>query len=159
MIILVKVIMVTKDSDVKPNAVTVKLNLDGDFPNPKEGTAIFDMKLLMDNIINVNQMVPKYVMFAESKTVPGLIFRYNVHDSKFEGGLPIMQSSEVKFLDGNKHQVAYSFKVGGKQQIFFDGQEIASGDFDASKMQLTGLAVADINSMPSIPFDGDVWFK
>ena len=54
--------------------------------------------------------------FTESKTIPGLILRYNVHDSVFEAGLPLLRSKEVAFLDGNQHEVGYTFKEGGEQK-------------------------------------------
>lgn len=138
--------------------VAVKLNLDGDFPNPKEGTAIFNMRLLMDNIILQAKKVPKYVMFTESKTIPGLVFRYDVHDSVFEGGLPLIRSEEVVFLDGNIHEVVYTFKEGAQQKIYFDKKEVASGGFDPSKIGISGFAVSDMGEygIITIPIDGSV---
>ena len=118
-------------SDYGPNeedlGLAVKLRIDGDFPNLKEGTAVFNVRLLMDQIILKYKKVPKYIIFTESTAIPGLVFRYNVHDSVFEGGLPLVRSEEVIFLDGNVHEVAYTFKAGGKQRIFFDGEEVAVG--------------------------------
>lgn len=130
--------------------LAVILNLEGDFPNPREGTAMFDMRLFMENIILVNNKVPKYVTFTESKIIPGLILRYNVHDSVFEGGLPLIKSEEVVFLDGNKHKIAYTFKEGGEQKFYFDGREIGSSKFDSSKIGATGFAVRDMVSVVKI---------
>lgn len=140
--------------------LAVKLNLEGDFPNPEEGTAVFNIRLFMDNIILKSKRVPKYVIFAESETIPRLIFRYNLHNSVFEGGLPLIRSEEVVFLDGNIHEVAYTFKRGGKQKIFFDGKEVASGDFDASKIGITGFAVSGFKGdFEIIDVEGEVEFK
>ncbi|MBW2988855.1 hypothetical protein KY358_00900 [Candidatus Woesearchaeota archaeon] len=125
-------------------ALAVRLNLEGDFPNTKEGTARFDMKLLMDRVISRFNKVPKYVIFAESKAIPGLALRYNVHDSVFEGGLPMMRSREVVFLDGNRHELVYTFQEGGAQKIYFDRMEIASGIFDPDRIGITGFAVSGI---------------
>lgn len=137
-------------------ALVVRLNLEGDFPNPNEGTALFNMRLLMDQIILQAKKVPKYVIFTESRIIPGLFFRYNVHDSVFEGGLPSMKSAEVIFLDGNMHEIAYTFKKGSYQKIYFDGKEIASGKFDPSKIGITGFAVSDIQGYETatISIDG-----
>ncbi|HZX45136.1 MAG TPA: hypothetical protein VFF28_05640 [Candidatus Nanoarchaeia archaeon] len=142
-----------------PEQVSVKLGLEGDFPNKKEGTVVFDMKIFMENIIQVNNKVPKYVIFAESQAIPGLVFRYNVFESVFEGGLPLIKTSEVKFLDGGKHLVSYTFKEGGPQKIFFDGKEVASGEFDSSKPLVTGLVISNLEEAPTIPFEGNVEFK
>jgi len=146
-----------KEEDV---SLAVKLNLKGDFPNPKEGTVVFNNKLLMDRIILQFNKVPKYVIFAESKVIPGLVLRYNTHDSVFEGGLPLMKSEEVTYLDGNIHEIVYTFKEGAEQKFFFDGREVASGDFDASKIGITGFAVSDFQGdFEIIDVEGEVEFK
>jgi len=141
--------------------LAVRLNLEGDFPNPEEGTALFNMRLLMDKIILQFNKVPKYVIFTESKTIPGLVLRYNVHDSVFEGGLPSMQSEEIVFLDGNIHQIVYTFKKGAEQKFYFDKKEIASSSFDPSKIGITGFAVSDLKGYDiiTIPVDGSVEFR
>lgn len=140
--------------------LAIKLNLDGDFPNPKEGTAIFNHKLLMDRIILQFNKVPKYVIFSESKTIPGLFIRYNLHDSVFEGGLPLIRSEEVTYLDGNPHEVVYTFKVGGEQKFFFDGKEIASSIFDSSKIGITGFTVSGFGGdFEIMDVEGEVEFK
>ncbi len=150
-------------SEVKEEELemAVDLNLDGDFPNPKEGTAIFNNKIFMDRVILQFKKVPKYIIFFESKTIPGLIFRYNAHDSVFEGGLPLIRSEEVTYLDGNTHEIIYTFKEGAEQRIFFDGKEIALGNFDSSKIGIIGFAVTDIAEydIQNMDIDGDVEFK
>lgn len=156
-VILVKIAMLAAEQKPKEELGTaVKLNLDGDFPNTQEGTAVFNMRLLMDRIIAVNNKVPKYVIFTESNAIPGLMLRYNVHDSVFEGGLPLIRSNEVTFLDGNIHEVIYTFKKGAEQKFFFDGAEIASGIFDDSKIGITGFAVNELVGYEStlISFEG-----
>ncbi len=154
------VVLVENKAEEKPELV-VKLNLDGDFPNPEEGSAVFNMRLLMDNIIKVHKRVPKYVIFTESKVIPGLVLRYNVHDSVFEGGLPLLKSKDVVFLDGGKHEVVYTFKKGAEQKFYFDGEEVASGIFDPSKIGITGFAVSGLVAyrVETISFDGSVEFR
>ncbi len=139
--------------------LAVKLNLDGDFPNPKEGTAIFNMNLIMENIIAVHNKVPKYVIFKESSIIPGLTIRYNLHDSVFEGGIPLIKSEEVTFLDGKKHEIIYTFKEGDAQRFYFDKKEIASGKFDSSKIAITGFAVLEESDIKTLSVDGIAEFK
>lgn len=148
-------------SENKDEGFAVRLNLEGDFPNPKEGTAIFNMKLLMDQIILQSKKVPKYVIFTESKTIPSLILRYNVHDSIFEGGLPLMKSQEVVFLDGNIHEIVYTFKEGAEQKFYFDKTEVASSKFESSKIGITGFAVSSLKGykIETINVEGGVEFR
>lgn len=157
LVVFIKFVFFLDESESKEEelGLAVRLNLDGDFPNPKEGTAIFNMRLLMDRIILQFNKVPKYVIFIESETIPGLILRYNVHDSVFEGGLPLMQSEEVVFLDGNKHEVVYTFKEGAEQKFYFDKKEIASGMFDSSKIGISGFAVTELGEYEIITMDID----
>ena len=139
-------------------SLAVRLNFEGDFPNPKEGTAIFNFKLPMDEIIYHYTRVPKYIVFTESKTIQGLILRYNVHDSVMEGGLPIMKSEEITFLDNTIHEIVYTFKEDGPQKFFFDGREIASGSFDNSKIGISGFAVSELDDYEIIelPVEGNL---
>jgi hypothetical protein len=121
--------------------LAVKMNIDGDFPNTKEGTAVFNVRLAMDQIILNFNKVPKYILFAESQAIPGLVLRYNVHDSVLEGGLPLIKSKEIVFLDNNVHEILYTFKEGAEQKFFFDRKEVASGIYDSAKIGITGFAV------------------
>jgi|TARA_Y100000310_G_C20509990_1_gene728347 hypothetical protein len=138
--------------------LAVKMNIDGDFPNPKEGTAIFNVRLVMDQIINNFNKVPKYILFAESQAIPGLVLRYNVHDSVLEGGLPLIKSKEIVFLDNNVHEILYTFKEGAEQKFFFDRKEVASGIFDSGKIGITGFAVDELQYDVEIMDFGSVEF-
>jgi len=141
-----------KEADLE---LAVRLNFDGDFPNPKEGTAVFNGGLLMDQIILNFKKVPKYIIFMESKVIPGLVLRYNVHDSKLEAGLPLMQSEEIIFLDGNIHEFSYTFKEGLNQKIFFDGKEVASGDFNPDRVGIIGAAAYELEGYDIQTMDVD----
>lgn len=127
-------------------AFIIKLDQKGDFPNPKEGTVIINQKVFMDRIISQEKKVPKYIVLMESETVPGLALRYNVGDSVLEGGLPIMTSEEVIFLDGNTHEIVYTFKTGAEQRLYFDKEEVALARFYPSKIGIIGFAVSDLGS-------------
>jgi len=152
MIIFLLIVIIVKFfiilNEYKPEkeelGLAVKMNIDGDFPNPKEGTAIFNVRLAMDQIILNFNKVPKYILFAESKAIPGLVLRYNVHDSVLEGGLPLIKSDEIVFLDNNVHEILYTFKEGAEQRFFFDRKEVASGIYDSSKIGITGFAVDEL---------------
>jgi hypothetical protein len=162
-VVFLKLAMLMGDytSSEENEGLAVKLNIDGDFPNPKEGSAVFNTRLFMDNIIKVHNKVPKYVIFTESKKIPGLILRYNIHDSVFEGGLPLLKSKEVVFLDGNMHEVIYTFREGEEQKFYFDGEKIASGIFDSSDIGITGFAVSELEGyeIGIIGLDGSAEFK
>jgi hypothetical protein len=137
----------------------IRLNFEGDFPNPEEGTAIFNFRLPMDDIIVDLDNVARYVVFVESRSIPGLFLRYNTKDSVLEGGIPLLRSAKVTLLDDREHQLLYTFKKGEQQKIYLDGEEIASGIFESGRGGMTGFAVfEDSSSSREINVEGDAEF-
>lgn len=160
LVVFVKFAMVFGDYKSKQaeDSFVLRLDVKEDFPNTKEGTAVFNVKILMDKIILDFKKVPKYIVFIESKTIPGLVLRYNVHDSVIEGGLPLMKSEEVVFLDNNMHEIAYTFKRGAEQKLFFDRNEVASESFNPRRIGIIGAVAFELEEYEAItvPIDGSV---
>ncbi|MBI2139718.1 hypothetical protein HYU14_02250 [Candidatus Woesearchaeota archaeon] len=119
----------------------IKLNIEGDFPDKGQGTFFIMLRVNLQNIISNYGRIPKYLVFFESKKVPGLTVRYNLHDSVIEGGLPLIRSVPVNFLEPEFHNVTYTFREGSPQMIFFDGEKVAEGTFEIASDAITGLAV------------------
>ena len=160
-VVVIKFVMVLSEYEPEKEeelGLAVKMNIEGDLPNTKEGTAIFNVRLAMDQIILNFNKVPKYILFAESKAIPGLVLRYNVHDSSLEGGLPLIKSDEIVFLDNNVHEILYTFKEGAEQKFFFDRKEVASGIFDSGKIGITGFAVDELQYDVEVMDFGSVEF-
>ena len=135
----------------------ILLNISGDFQNDDQGTFFTTVKLNLNNIATHFQRIPKYIVFFESKTLPRLTLRYNLHDSVIEGGLPLMKTQPLQFMDTNSHKVVYSFNVKDGQAIFFDGQRAAFSPFQAGFDAITANTVLDVSSytIGRLPFEGE----
>ncbi len=139
-----------------PNA-KILLNISGDFQNDDQGTFYTTVKLNLNNIATHFKRIPKYVVFFESKTLPRLTLRYNLHDSVVEGGLPLIKTQPLQFMDTNPHKLVYSFNVKDGQAIFFDGQRVAFSPFAAGFDAITANTVLDVSSytIGKLPLEGE----
>lgn len=135
----------------------ILLNISGDFQNDDQGTFFTTVKLNLNNIATHFQRIPKYIVFFESKTLPRLTLRYNLHDSVIEGGIPLMKTQPLQFMDTNPHKVVYSFNVKDGQAIFFDGQRVAFSPFQAGFDAITANTVLDVSSytLGKLAFEGE----
>lgn len=124
----------------------IRLSIEGDFPDGRQGTFFTRLRVNLGNIVANYGRIPKYMVFFESKTVPRLAVRYNLHDSTIEGGLPLIRSTPVEFLSPEFHNVTYTFKEGSQQMIFFDGLKVAEGPYEGPANLMTGMAVLDLSA-------------
>jgi hypothetical protein len=67
--------------------------------------------------------------FFSSRKIPGLSIRYRFQDKRIVAGLPAMESSKQAVFDGQKHMIAYQYRKDGSQELFFDGELVASGSY------------------------------
>lgn len=77
-------------------------------------------KLLLDN---ADKNV-KYFIFFSSKVLPGLEIRYNLEEQVFEAGIPTFKSQKVDLFNNQHHMLAFTYQLGDKQVLYFDGQNI-----------------------------------
>ncbi len=77
------------------------------------------------------------ILFASAK-IPGLTLIYYPQEEKIVGGMPQIVAKDIQLFNGEKHQVAYSFSSGGKQQIFYDGKKLAESEFLYLSDSITG---------------------
>ncbi len=108
-----------------------------DFPSSDQGTfsGWINEKYFKEPIDN------KVVLFA-SVRVPGVALTYYPNEKQLVGGTPEMTARNVLLFDGKKHQIAYTFKKGGKQSLFYDGKLMEKSNFQFyNKDQLTGMFI------------------
>ena len=129
-----------------PDYVDIMMdNKGGDVPNINEGTLIMLAKIDMSKIlINPSQRL-RYIVLFSSKTIDGFGVRYNFIDSTLEAGLPLIKAETINLLDGNMHQIGYTFKKGAEQELYLDGVKVASGAFTGKEtVGITGFAVKEL---------------
>ncbi|MBU0628400.1 MAG: hypothetical protein KKC75_04365 [Nanoarchaeota archaeon] len=144
--ILVLVIVSQRErKPAEPDYVDIMFdNKGGDVPNVNEGTLIMFTKIDMSSIfINPSQRL-RYVVLFSSKVVDGFGIKYNFIDSTLEAGLPLIKAETINLLDGNMHQIGYTFKKDVGQELYLDGIKVASGMFTGEKIGgVTGFAVME----------------
>ena len=122
---------------------TIKVpNSQQEVPNDEEGTIVLWTKPPVE-IFDQFSDTRDYIIFFSATNVPGLRIVYNIRDSKFEAGTPLLSSQKIDIFDGQNHQFAYTFKQGVGQAIFLDGVKVNSSDFRPLKItQITGFIIA-----------------
>jgi len=89
----------------------------------------------------------KYFIFFSSKVMPGLEIRYNIKEEVFEAGFPTFKTSKVNLMNGKGHMLAFTYKLGDKQAIFFDGQMIGYRPYFNSQGDLiSGFTVKNLGT-------------
>jgi hypothetical protein len=111
-----KVLVLEDGEQAEERAIT-----DKDFPSTEEGKLVGYVKQQASS----NE---KVILFKSVK-IPGLSLIYNPPREQLIGGSPKMVAGNIRLLDGNLHQITYSFKKNNKQQIIYDGRLVAQSDF------------------------------
>lgn len=107
----------------------------GDFENDKEG--MFNGQL--NNNYDKEEVDPVVVLFS-SAIVPGLSLIYYHYEQKVVVGTPQMVVENVILFNDRPHWISYTFKEGGKQYFFYDGDVVASSTFEPPQENaLTGF--------------------
>ena len=106
-----------------------------DLPSPEEGTVMFWIQAE-----SIPPFIDTITLFSSTK-VEGLGIHYKNQKRTLEAGLPVMESMIIPFSDGQAHNIAYTFKAGEKQELYFDGQVIAAGVYRGPTFSLTGAVV------------------
>ena len=135
-------IMFTTDDSVIVPGITA------DLPNDKEGTIIWWTKPEM-SVFKEFKYTKEYLIMFVSKSVPGVIIAYNFPEENIQGGTPIMHTPKVVFFDDKPHQIGYTFKQGGLQSLYFDGNKLAETGFELLSLDsISGYVVKDITGFP-----------
>ena len=107
-----------------------------DFTNKEEGTVV------MFTTVNDLPDGIKYLTFFKSKLLQGISIKYVIKELKLKAGAPLMNSEELNII--GRHMIAYTYKKGDKQALYFDGEKVASGNFNGGLIfPLTGFVVLE----------------
>ncbi len=83
-------------------------------------------------------------MLFNSKKIQGLAIYYLNTLRLIEGGMPTMTTPQLDLLDGVFHEIAYTFKKGDEQRIYFDGKRISKSKyFPTTIAPFSGFAVKE----------------
>ncbi|MDP3733700.1 MAG: hypothetical protein Q8R37_00575 [Nanoarchaeota archaeon] len=114
----------------------------GDFENNQEG--MFNGQL--NNNYDQEEVDPVVVLFS-SATVPGVNLIYYHYENKVVVGTPQMVVENVILFNDRPHWVGYTFKEGEKQYFFYDGEVVASSEFEPpQENSLTGFVTGAAQS-------------
>lgn len=109
-----------------------------DFTNKEEGTVVMFITI---NDLDLPKGI-KYFTFFKSKLLQGISIKYAVEELKLKAGAPLMNSEELNII--GKHMIAYTYKKGDKQALYFDGEKVASSSFNVGLVfPLTGFVVLE----------------
>jgi len=106
-----------------------------DFPSTEEGT--FGGQL---NPTYFKEPVDQVVILFASAKIPGLTILYYPYEQTLVAGTPQMAIPDIVFFDGQAHEIMYSFKKGGNQYFFYDGNVVGQSAYvPYEENMLTGL--------------------
>lgn len=115
-----------------------------DIGNKQQGTITISMdsNYYQELISQNSDKNVKYFIFFSSKIMPGLEIRYNVEEEIFEAGIPPFKTAKVNLLNGEYHLLAFTYQLGDKQSIYFDGQPIGQRHFlNPNDNLISGFAI------------------
>ncbi len=130
--------------------------MSADLPNEEEGSIIWWTKPEM-SIFKEFKGMKKFLVMYVSKRLNGLVIAYDFDDENLVGGTPLMHTPKINFFDGKPHQIAYTFKKGGLQAIYFDGTKLAETAYRELVLDsVSGFAVhsVDADALPSAAKEG-----
>jgi hypothetical protein len=133
-VFFISMVETMKIIEIAVEEVPTVIDNTNDFPSTKEGTFVG----IIDGNKNPSRYGEKIILFTSAK-IPGLSLEYYPSKSKLVGGTPEMIAENIVIFDGQKHQIAYSFKRFSKQNLFFDGILVAESNFEIFPRHLTGL--------------------
>ena len=144
---------VNEDNKVTANAIMISTEnsiivpgMDADLQNKKEGTIMWWTKPEIQIFRKFEDRKEFLIMF-NSENLPGLMIAYSFAEKNIVGGTPLMGTDPIEFLDGKSHQIAYTFKKGAQQVLYYDGQMQAMGDYRPTiKDQVTGAVIGVVGS-------------
>ena len=119
------------------NPIIEKENNIRDFTSSKEGTFVGTIKA------NYKEPIDNAVVLFASATMPGISIVYEPETKKLIAGSPEMTAENIALFDGKKHQIAYAFKKGNEQQLYYDGLQVAQSKFEWQPDHLTGMAIRE----------------
>lgn len=132
-----------------------------DFKNTEQGGINFGFNF-PDASFKVGDREADFLLFLESETIPQLKIGYDPKEKIIRGGLPLMSTHEVNLLDGQQHDIIYTFhRAEHKQMIVLDDKVLAEGEFtgEATGDMITGHVVYAVSKkvLASEKIDVSVW--
>ncbi len=119
-----------------------------DFPSTEEGT----LSGWMEGVYPKEPIDKEIVLFSSAK-IPGLAIVYYHEENKLIAGTPKMNADGITLFDGEKHHLAYTFKRGGPQILFYDGQQVAASEFQHHlPTSITGMVTGPFTPIISKTF-------
>lgn len=119
-----------------------------DFPSTEEGTFSGWLKKSY-----FKEPVDKEVVLFSSARIPGLTLIYHSEENRLSGGIPAMAAENILFFDKQRHHLVYTFKKGGWQYLYYDGQQVAASEFQPSLSKITGLITGTSSQAISESFE------
>jgi hypothetical protein len=117
-----------------------------DLMNTNEGTVVINFRAKEEDV-NVGDAVPTKIQLFRSKNINGLGVYYMYEQKLLIAGLPVITSPPSTLLDGNMHQVAYTYKKDDRQMIYLDGNVIAESRYNpGSPDAISGFLVKQIQN-------------
>lgn len=107
-----------------------------DFPSSEEGTFSGWVKESY-----FKEPIDEKVVLFSSGRIPGLVLIYYTKENKLIAGLPQMSAENIFLFNDQRHHLAYTFKEGGWQFLYYDGKQVATSEFQPyPQTEITGLA-------------------
>ncbi len=143
-LILLVVLYVSKQPKKETIVILKEQEKYPDLTQSEQGSIIVDFKAV-DEDVNVGGITPTKILLFRSRKVNGLVIYYLYNEKIVEGGIPKLTTSKVELLDGNMHQIAYTFKKNDKQALYVDGKKESEGKY-MPEIPITGFAVKEIEN-------------
>jgi hypothetical protein len=110
-----------------------------DLPSTDQGTVIVKFAAQVSDVL-IGGLAPDRVMLFRSSAIKDLSMAYLYDSKSLVAGMPPLKSDAVELLDGKEHEIAYTFKEGEMQMLFFDGRKLAESMYHAhSDNPITGF--------------------
>ena len=109
-----------------------------DFPNAEEGTFAGTTQ----KEYYKEDLGETIILFSSAK-IPTLNIIYHPNENKLTAGSPHMEANNIVLFDGQHHEIAYTFKRNWQQTLYYDGQPVASSNYQTPS-QLTGLVTGTL---------------
>ncbi len=122
-----------------------------DLQNAKEGTIIWWTKPEM-KVFSEFKSQKEYLLMFISNNLDGLVIGYHYDKEAIFGGTPTIFTPKILFFDGTSHQIGYTFRQGGNQQLYYDGALLAESKYvPMESIDMTGNMIRQ--TIPLHPVD------
>ncbi len=136
------------------NSVIRVPNSESTVPNPTQGTLVLWTKKKIE-VFDQFRDARDYIIFFTADNMPGFRIAYNIADSRFEAGMPILATPQVNIFDNTDHQFVYTWNKDIEQALYLDGKKVRSSKFlPVNKDMIVGMSIADIEQFEEVDVEG-----